>query len=259
MKIKVLFSLAILLGGAPFMVMAQQPSTNDLWDVSGGVTIITNSPIYRYDALDIFGGTFSPVAPESGNVIFNDGNSNEFVHFVEWKTSSPVTVRSFNLWAIGDVGGTPLSREFASFILKAKSPGSNTYDVTVHSFTPSHPYTFVDGIAGLLISTDVRPITAQEFRAEFVNRTGAVYDGPRIVELDGFSEFIGPRPSIRVSQVEICWPSVSNLFYQVEFRSLLTSNQWMAFGSPIVGNGSTNCFVEQVSTPQKFYRVRAVD
>lgn len=247
---------------------AQQVTTNDLWDVSQGVIVTTNSPLLQapdvlFDPRDILGGTFgynNPGVYEYGNAVFADGNTNGFVHFLEWQTPAPITVRSFKLWAAGD--NDPMhSREFSEFRLLATSPGGSNFDKTLFVFTPNHPYSFVAGAPNLLIATDVKPFTAQEFRAEFVNRTNGAADGPRIAELDGFASFIGPHPTIRVSEVEVCWPSVSNLVYQVEYRDEFSSNQWITIGSPIIGNGSLNCIRDPVlvGQAQRFYRVRALE
>lgn len=70
---------------------------------------------------------------------------------------------------------------------------------------------------------------------------------------------VAPTVSIRVSQVQICWDSMTNLNYQVEFRSALTSNSWIPLGGSISGNGSRLCVQDAIVTgqPQKFYRVQA--
>jgi hypothetical protein len=129
MKTDFVIPLIAFIGAQHLKIIAQQPSTNDLWDVSQGIVIVTNSAMYDFDARDIFGATFSTNLVERGNIVFNDGTSNGFVHFVEWRTPSPVTVRSFNLWAAGD--GPDTSREMASFRLLAKSPGSQTFNLTL--------------------------------------------------------------------------------------------------------------------------------
>lgn len=65
------------------------------------------------------------------------------------------------------------------------------------------------------------------------------------------------RSSIRVSEVEIVWETVADKFYQVQYRSELTSNLWTDLVSPIQGNGTTNRLKDAVSVevPKRFYRV----
>jgi hypothetical protein len=63
--------------------------------------------------------------------------------------------------------------------------------------------------------------------------------------------------SVRISEVEITWPSLSNVTYQVQYASSLTSNVFQPIGEPIPGNGHTNFFRAAVPAgePQRFYRV----
>jgi len=68
------------------------------------------------------------------------------------------------------------------------------------------------------------------------------------------------RPTIRVSQVEVCWESSSNRIYQVQYRSSFTSNTWVNLQSTVFGNGGTRCIVDRVDAdqPRRFYRVLPV-
>ena len=63
-----------------------------------------------------------------------------------------------------------------------------------------------------------------------------------------------PTLTIRVSQVEICWNSVTNLLYQVQYRSDLTTNQWANLGPSFPGTGH-DCVTDAVSAEKRFYRV----
>ncbi len=261
-----LFSLAVTLTCLA-TVHAQFQSTNDLWDVSQGVTIIGQSSLDAadgqpdpYDTRDIFGGLFSNYAPErnaTGGIVFDDAVPADHIHYVEWRTASPVTVRSFNLFAKGDYPGQQ-AREIASFILKAKSPGSPSYDLTLYTFTPQHPYIYVDSQTYLLVSADIPALTAQDFRAEFANFPTQVFPGPRIIELDGFSVPL-VRVSIAVACVDVCWNSLSNQMYLVQYRSEATSNMWLNLGAPVQGDGTTKCVTDTVcGSPQRFYRVEVL-
>lgn len=62
--------------------------------------------------------------------------------------------------------------------------------------------------------------------------------------------------SLRVSQVELCWPSTSGSMYQVQYRSDLTTNIWTDLGIPVQGKDSTTCIYDAVlpGAPRKFYR-----
>ena len=66
-----------------------------------------------------------------------------------------------------------------------------------------------------------------------------------------------PLVTIRPSEVEVCWNSISNLTYQVQYRSDLTSNLWTPLGDDVLSTGATSCIYDPVvvGEPQKFYRV----
>ena len=66
-----------------------------------------------------------------------------------------------------------------------------------------------------------------------------------------------PRVTIRSSQVEVCWSSKSNLTYQVQYSSALTTNLWTDLGGCIRSTNSTSCVYDSVvvGQPQRFYRV----
>jgi hypothetical protein len=66
-----------------------------------------------------------------------------------------------------------------------------------------------------------------------------------------------PLVTIRASQVEVCWNSISNVSYQVQYRSDLTTNLWTSLGGCIRSTNSTSCVYDPlvVGQPQRFYRV----
>lgn len=64
--------------------------------------------------------------------------------------------------------------------------------------------------------------------------------------------------SIRVSQVELCWPTETNKWHQLQYRSALTTNQWMPLHPNFVaGNGQIYCTNDSVleGEPQRFYQL----
>jgi hypothetical protein len=66
-----------------------------------------------------------------------------------------------------------------------------------------------------------------------------------------------PLVTIRTSQVEVCWNSVSNLTYRVQYRSDLTTNIWTSLVDCVRSVGSTSCIFDPIvlGQPQRFYRV----
>ena len=61
--------------------------------------------------------------------------------------------------------------------------------------------------------------------------------------------------SISVSPVRVCWSSESNVLYQVEYKSTLTTNMWTPLVSGVPGNGTTNCVFDAVTEEQRFYQI----
>lgn len=73
---------------------------------------------------------------------------------------------------------------------------------------------------------------------------------------------IAPAPppvlSIRVSQVELCWQTLTNTWYQLEYRSTPTTNQWLPLSTNwVAGNGTNVCTTDAVlvGSPQRLYRL----
>jgi hypothetical protein len=164
-----------------FQKNAVAQATNDLWDVSGGTIITTNSGAGSSALENIFGGTLS--SPEPGTAFFRDDRSAGFVHFVEWKTPGLVKLTGFQLKAVDDGASSGGRRGFSEFRLYARDPLTQTFQL-ISSYTPTNPYPLGD----VDLVRNVTPLVAQEFRAEFVQFFAGSFPGPRIVELDGFGE-----------------------------------------------------------------------
>jgi hypothetical protein len=84
--------------------------------------------------------------------------------------------------------------------------------------------------------------------------TGAFGFPPEVIQ---FTFEPPPLVSIRTSQVEVCWNSKTNVTYQVQYRSDLTTNLWTSLGGCIRSTNSTSCIADPivVGQPQRFYRV----
>ena len=71
-------------------------------------------------------------------------------------------------------------------------------------------------------------------------------------------EQVIPNLSIRSSQVELCWGTATNTWYQLQYESSLTTNQWVPFMTNwITGTGSQYCTNDAilVGQVQRYYRV----
>lgn len=57
------------------------------------------------------------------------------------------------------------------------------------------------------------------------------------------------------SQVRICWPTVTQVGYQLEINSTVGPTGWTVIGSPTIGDGTTNCVTDSILGSQRFYRL----
>lgn len=66
-----------------------------------------------------------------------------------------------------------------------------------------------------------------------------------------------PSLSIRVSEVELYWSTVSNQTYQVQYNSDFTTNLWTNLGAPVVGDGAVHCIQDTVvpAETRRLYRL----
>ncbi len=158
----------------------------DFWDVNNGAVVTASSNLkIGSDAADMFGDANG--SDLLGATVFSDDEPPGYVHSVEWETPSPVQVGKINIFAAGD-GEFLNEREFDRLVIKAKTPGATDFDEVLIDYTPTHPFDFLDQSTFLLISSNVIPTIAREFRAEFTQFTaGRGFDGPRIIELDAFA------------------------------------------------------------------------
>jgi hypothetical protein len=95
--------------------------------------------------------------------------------------------------------------------------------------------------------------------SQVFGQPGNYYDnaGAFTVEIVVESDFCATQLSLHVSQVDLCWGTCTNRVYQVQYRSLATTNAWLNLGLPITGNGGVNCVSDHVdpSMPPRFYQV----
>ncbi|PYJ86071.1 MAG: hypothetical protein DME22_06675 [Verrucomicrobia bacterium] len=163
--------------------------------------------------------------------------------------------------------GVTLSQSFPTV-------AGETYETrfTVGRFQSSLPYrlqvTVLTDSGGVLTNLEaVIPLTtgwaeATAFRfvattptstIRFTDTTGT---GNYDLTLDDVSvERVTPRLSIECSHVRICWDSLTNHTYQLQYRSELTTNAWTDLGTPIAGIGATDCTVQPLVEPRRFYRI----
>ena len=107
-----------------------------------------------------------------------------------------------------------------------------------------------------LDSVEGNPTAREIVNSTSSNAVTAAFVAPA-VQVTQFTFEPPPRVTLRASQVEVCWNSISNLTYQVQYRSDLTTNLWTSLVDCVRSVGSTSCIFDPVvvGQPQRFYRV----
>ena len=225
-------------------------SGGDMWEVNAGATIASHSPLHP--SAGNIQGMFH--ANDANWTFFADNMPTGTVHSVEWTTASPVTINSIRLWAFGDSWANN-SREFESVTLKAKSPGSPTFDVILGTFPQTHPYTHLGDT--LILDARVTPVLASAFRAEFLQYTaGFGFDGPRIIELDGYEGRPLLRPTVIVGPDSRTLPKNSPVIWKVVARGGDLKYQWKFMGQPIKDATTDTLKIKHAkATDQGYYSV----
>jgi hypothetical protein len=69
------------------------------------------------------------------------------------------------------------------------------------------------------------------------------------------------RVEIHTTEVTLCWASEASLLYQAQYRTTGPDREWIDIGTPVQGNGTTNCVADRVplGASQRFYRVVALE
>jgi hypothetical protein len=166
--------------------------TNDLWDVAQGTTITANSPSGAPPIAGMLGFATGPQLQQDS--YFADGKPAGFVHFIEFKTASPVTIRSLNAWGGDDRnGGVPLRRSFNEFKLYGWNGSAFQVLIDQQITLPYAQQGPLGSDGALVVQSDAAAgFTSDRWRAEFIQppAIGGVFYGPRVLELDGFGTFL---------------------------------------------------------------------
>jgi hypothetical protein len=186
-KLMVTVMAAGLMAGVVGSVGAMPITSEDAWDITQGAVVTTHSGMivipnnFAGSAAGMFGNDVGPGGAFPGErlqTIFRDFAPIGEVHAIEWRSAAPFALTGYHLVAIEDSNE---GRSFSQFRLFAKVGGVFQLISDVASKGSTNLY---EGHA-LDIIRGVNKVTAQEFRAEFVQFTGfANQSGPRITELD---------------------------------------------------------------------------
>jgi hypothetical protein len=127
--------------------------------------------------------------------------------------------------------------------------------LVLYQFTASHPYQLRDARQRIVLAANVAPTTGREFRAEFTDRANRFWSGPRIIELDGFSEGL---PLEIHPAVELLWETAAGRWYQAQWTTDLRSPQWNNLNGPFLGDGQTKSMFDSTrsaTASTRYYRL----
>lgn len=152
--------------------------SDDAWQ---DAEVIEHTPLRSGSSVDcMFGAT--NCSPEADTTTFAENLPADTVHAVEWQTVAPITLGRFNLWAFHDPDNN--KRSFRHVRVQARELGGSF--ATIYESPIVLPYGQGDQGRELFRCVNVRPVHAQQFRAEFVQSGSAgTFSGVRVAELDG--------------------------------------------------------------------------
>lgn len=176
------------------------PFDDDLWNYTSGAVVTAHSPLgaradVPHDIRCLFG--FERGGKDGQLSLFEMAEPGT-VHFVEWMTPEPITLRSFYLKASHDHERT---RSFRRFTLWAADPDTGEFTIKLFEVEPTIPYGETSlpdtalkarqGPAVLAFRANVPPVNTNRFRVEFEQNDDGTPTpfGPKVMELDGFDEF----------------------------------------------------------------------
>ena len=173
------------------VVSATSPVSDDVWDVSQGITLLGNSGIHPLSAVgNMFGGTGGV---EPMNTLFRDDAPPGTMHTVEWRTPGPVLLEGVRLF-VADDQPAGANRGITEVRLHGKAGAADAYQLLGSYRLPSNPYF---GGQRFQARIDLSPFVGQYFRAEFDAVPASAYGGPRIEELDAIGESVVMVPAAR--------------------------------------------------------------
>lgn len=199
-------------------------SNFDLWDSSAGAMIVRHSGMAGIGhELGMFGGA-SGMGADADATVFADGQTDSFVHFIEWTTPADVPVKVVNLHAMHDAGPDSL-RAFREFRFYARDAAGGVFNLIKSQLMPT-PYPGPGANTLSFSFTLEKPAVNNHFRIEFVQNGNLALNGPRVLELDAFA-------ILPVDAIDDAW--------QTEFfGTRFLSNPLAAPNIDADGDGATN-------------------
>ncbi len=167
------------------------------------------------------------------------------------------------------LNGPPFSSLSTSIPTAPGAPYTLSFDASPGN-SPNHGVVSCGSLTNQLFSGVVNPLGQPSIFTHYTFRFTALSSNTtiffQVTDSDGFgpvidkvsAESVRPFLSIRVSQVEICWRTITNAWYQLQYRSAMTTNQWTPLAPAwVAGDGATYCTNDAVlvGQAQRFYQV----
>ncbi len=227
---------------------AVNAGTNSLFDFSGGSADFTIEAWVKPAALPSFSTGFASksLGDFDGWVfgIFSGGNL-LFSGTGNWSVNSGPGVVVTGVWshvAVTHTGGTYTLYCNGSQV-GSGSGGTWTGSTAPLQFGTNPPRQNYNGLLDE-VSIYNRALSSNEVAAIYAAGSAGKCEEEQI------------RMSIRISQVEVCWTSLSNTTYQLQYRSTLTANEWLPLLDCVRATNSTTCYYDAIlpGQPQRYYR-----
>ena len=179
---------------------AESPS---VWDISHGTRVLATSGLEQgqgtWHPEDVFGTRLSRViSGETGSIVFDNSHPDGFTHFIEWESPQLVRLSSFGFVAGHDSSDGGFQRAIRTFRLYARATEADQFKL-IYGEELSVPYGIGYRFDMLLLFRNLdAPVTARQFRAEFVQNGVGPWHGPRAMQLYGFPAPLS-RPMVRTA------------------------------------------------------------
>src|SRR5438105_1542728 len=150
----------------------------------------------------------------------------------EWVSGEPVVYANWNTLSHepNNSGGSGYEEDF-TYIIQENS-GNPTVLATFWNDVPNDGYGVIPPIYGVMETTNL------------------VVAAPPTVP--------PPAAQVRFSCLEVCWHSMSNAQYQVEWKSTGAGTNWFNLGPVVTGTGGELCVADTPNGSNRVYRVEVV-
>jgi len=207
---------------------------------------------------DLAGGDYGSLAQavsSDGSIVVGDSQSATGAEAFRWTAGGGMS-------GLGVISGN--SRSYAEAV---SDDGSVIVGVCNGGSWPARPFIWTPGTGMVelkvyLESTVGLDLTGWALEtAEAVSPDGTVIVGRGFGPSgeEGWIANIAPPEPVDLgiyTAVELVWPSVSGVTYQVQYSTNLVSTNWFNLDSSILGDGTTNSVFDSVrGTEERYYRI----